>query len=186
MAAAMATDPRGSGGGATFLGGAAGDCGSDADNVGSGPPGSLVCETGDAFFGLWAGDGADETGFSAAFAPGIQPLGGVISTMLPHFGHARMVPIADSLRTFSRAWQVVQVIENSVSSTARTQQLEENSLARRVVGGAPSIVVRYSRFLPALGACDSGIVCPEQRKRRMARHDSSNGGASGLDSLGTQ
>jgi hypothetical protein len=38
--------------------------------------------------------------------------------MLSHFGQARIWPMASTLRTFSRIWQVGQVIEKSASSTA--------------------------------------------------------------------
>jgi hypothetical protein len=48
----------------------------------------------------------------------LQPGGGTTSTMLPHFGQVRICPIAASLRTFSRAWQVRQLIANRVRSTA--------------------------------------------------------------------
>ena len=44
--------------------------------------------------------------------------------MLPHLGHVSIAPTADSLRTLSRAWQVVQEIENSGSSTFRAAKLE--------------------------------------------------------------
>jgi hypothetical protein len=38
--------------------------------------------------------------------------GAVICTMLPHFGHAKICPIAAALRTVSRDWHVTQVILN--------------------------------------------------------------------------
>jgi hypothetical protein len=38
--------------------------------------------------------------------------------MLSHFGQMRICPMADSLKTLSLAWHVVQEIENSDSSTA--------------------------------------------------------------------
>jgi hypothetical protein len=39
----------------------------------------------------------------------VQSVGGAICTMLPHFGQARIWPIASALRTFSRERQVSQV-----------------------------------------------------------------------------
>lgn len=51
--------------------------------------------------------------------PDCQPCGGTTCTMLPHLGQARIRPTACSLRTFSRALQVVQVIENNSTDIAR-------------------------------------------------------------------
>jgi hypothetical protein len=42
----------------------------------------------------------------------VSPLGPWIITMLPHFGQARICPIAELSRTRRRAWHVVQEIEN--------------------------------------------------------------------------
>ena len=53
---------------------------------------------------------------SAAAGPEVRsvvsPLGPWTITMLPHFGQARICPIAELSRTRSRAWQVVHEIEN--------------------------------------------------------------------------
>ncbi len=46
-----------------------------------------------------------------------HPGGATTWTMLSHFGQMRICPMADSLKTFSLAWQVVQEIEKSESST---------------------------------------------------------------------
>jgi hypothetical protein len=63
-------------------------------------------------FAAAAGDDAsDALGF------GCQPGGGTTWTMLSHFGHVRIAPIADSLRTASRRWHVGHSIENRCSST---------------------------------------------------------------------
>jgi hypothetical protein len=57
-----------------------------------------------------------------------QPAGGATSTMLPHLGQVRICPMAASLRTFSRAWQVRQVMANTVRSTTPTRSGEEKPL----------------------------------------------------------
>jgi hypothetical protein len=49
---------------------------------------------------------------------GCHPGGGTTRTMLSHFGQIRICPIADTSKTFSLAWQVVQEIVKSDSSTA--------------------------------------------------------------------
>ena len=51
---------------------------------------------------------------SSAFDPreSLQLGGGLTITIPPHFGHARICPIAAWSRTFSRDLQVVQVMEN--------------------------------------------------------------------------
>jgi hypothetical protein len=51
---------------------------------------------------------------SSAFDPreSLQLGGGLIITIPPHFGQARICPIAAWSRTFSRDLQVVQVMEN--------------------------------------------------------------------------
>lgn len=60
---------------------------------------------------------APRTPLSAAGLGGTQPAGGITCTMLLHFGQLTMFPMAASLRTLSRAWQVVQTMENSGSAT---------------------------------------------------------------------
>jgi hypothetical protein len=47
-----------------------------------------------------------------------QPSGGVINTMLPHFGQARIWPMASGLRTLSRERQVSQVTRKGSKSGA--------------------------------------------------------------------
>ena len=108
-AAASIDAPKGSGGGAAFLecGGADEDMGADPRSAVTGSflrpstrGGAAGGTTGVRPSGLAAvgGDGG-----SGVLAVGVQSLGGVTKTMLPHRGHATMAPTADSLRTFSRA-----------------------------------------------------------------------------------
>ena len=57
------------------------------------------------------GGATGSTGIAAigiAAAPAFQPGGGSTRTMLWHFGHATISPIADVSVTFRRALQVVQ------------------------------------------------------------------------------
>jgi hypothetical protein len=62
--------------------------------------------------------GSFANAFGGLGGGGFQPGGGTTWTMLSHFGQMRICPMADSLKTFSLAWQVVQEIEKSDSSTA--------------------------------------------------------------------
>ena len=48
---------------------------------------------------------------------GVHPGGGTMWTMLWHFGHSRICPMAASERTASRAWHVVQEMEKIAFST---------------------------------------------------------------------
>jgi hypothetical protein len=59
------------------------------------------------------GNAADETGGAGtgSGSPFFQPSGGLTITIPPHLGQARICPIADSSRTFSRVLQVVQEME---------------------------------------------------------------------------
>jgi hypothetical protein len=54
------------------------------------------------------GCGGRTTGSGSPF---FQPSGGLTITIPPHLGQARICPIADSSRTFSRDLQVVQEME---------------------------------------------------------------------------
>ena len=68
--------------------------------------GGKVCEAvsaGPAAFGVCAAIAASRFQFG----------GGSTRTMLPHFGQARICPMAAASRTRSVRWQVVQVIEKS-------------------------------------------------------------------------
>jgi len=54
------------------------------------------------------------------------PVGGFTSTILPHFGHDRIWPIASSERTFSFAEQVVQEIEYGSTSLFTSGAADRN------------------------------------------------------------
>ena len=74
--------------------------------------------TGGRTAGGWAAGGTlagAEAGWSAP--EGFHPSGGMIWTMLPHFGHATIAPMESALRTASFAPQVVHEIEKRVSAT---------------------------------------------------------------------
>jgi len=64
-----------------------------------------------------SGGGPDGCGSRTGAATGVQPGGGATWTMLRHFGHSRICPMAASERTASRVWHVVQKIEKIAFST---------------------------------------------------------------------
>jgi hypothetical protein len=63
------------------------------------------------------------TALAAASVVWLVAAGAATCTMLPHRGHARICPIADSLRTVSRAWHVTQVILKGSTREAFNGQL---------------------------------------------------------------
>lgn len=81
--------------------------------------------------------------------PGFQSAGGLINTMPPHLGQARILPMADSSRTFSRVWHVVQGRANS-STKLRLCRNESMLTASHSI----SIMIRIVRyvFFPEKGA----------------------------------
>ena len=89
---------------------------------------------------------------------GAQPFGGTISTKLPHFGHSRMAPMAASLRTASRARQVVQSIENKMRSMIRS--------AAPAFVGSPRPIIGAS--VPS-GGRSTGAMAPRREARRIPR-----------------
>jgi len=60
--------------------------------------------------------------------------GGATSTILPHLGQLRIWPMACSLRTFRRVWQVVQEIENGFTVSV--------SRGAGLAGGGPHRLAR--------------------------------------------
>ena len=54
--------------------------------------------------------------FDSSVAGGCQSLGGLTSIMVPHFGQANNCPMADTLLTFRRAAQDLQMIEKRDNS----------------------------------------------------------------------
>jgi hypothetical protein len=57
-----------------------------------------------------------DTDFVPLGSAGSDEEGASINTILPHFGHVTICPMADVSRTRNFAWQVVQAIENDSNS----------------------------------------------------------------------
>jgi len=98
---------------------------------------------------------------SATSADGVaegdfQPTGGTTWTMLVHLGHSRIAPIADSLRTASRARHVVQVMENKAFSTVPRVVVERVAQLTGIIherGAGFLTCLKYGRLgnLPHIG-----------------------------------
>ena len=87
-------------------GSVAGGAGGGSEETGGGSGGVGTVFTGKLAAGLSSAIGSS----CEVSLPGAQSSGGVTSTMLPHWGHSRIAPMASSLRTASRARQVVQTM----------------------------------------------------------------------------
>jgi hypothetical protein len=69
-----------------------------------------------------------DSGGSISSVGGCQPAGGLISSIVPHFGQANSCPIADILLTFSRDAQEWQTIVNKDKTNFSLGLVELNQL----------------------------------------------------------